>query len=166
MSPGISARTSYLRVFSWNGETYAMGRLGVLAKAKNPEPVFEMGPNPFRDGPYAGRVRHVAVTVRGNSLLVFFSAIGDAPERILFSKIDLNGDWAQWKASAAVEVIAPREHYECAGLPVKASKAGESEGPENALRDPALFEEGGKVVLFYSVCGEQGIGAARVSLPE
>jgi len=31
------------------------------------------------------------------------------------------------------------------------------------LRDPALFEEKGKVTLFYSVCGEQGIGGADVT---
>ncbi len=44
-----------------------------------------------------------------------------------------------------------------------ASKAGESEGKEHALRDPALFDESGKVSLFYSVCGEQGIGGADVT---
>jgi hypothetical protein len=44
-----------------------------------------------------------------------------------------------------------------------ASKIGESEGRERALRDPALFEENGKVYLFYSVCGEQGIGAADIT---
>ena len=47
-------------------------------------------------------------------------------------------------------------------LPVVPSKLGESEGRERALRDPALFEENGKVFLFYTVCGEQGLGAAEV----
>jgi hypothetical protein len=68
-----------------------------------------------------------------------------------------------WRASPPLEVLAPRERYECPDLPVTPSKPGESEGPENALRDPALFEEGGKVTLFYSVCGEQGIGGADVT---
>ena len=161
--PGISAKTSYLRVFRWNGTDYGMGRLGVLARARNPASPFEMGPNPFDGGPYAGRVRHAAPLVRGDSLFVFFSAIGDAPERILLAKIALTPDWTAWKASPAIEVLAPREAYECVSLPVVASKIGESDGPEHALRDPAVFAEHGKIFMFYSVCGEQGIGAADVT---
>ncbi|HWE51980.1 MAG TPA: hypothetical protein VG273_19465 [Bryobacteraceae bacterium] len=163
--PGITQRTSYLRLFEWNGNYYGMARLGVLSRAKDPLSTFEPGPNPFDGGPYAGRVRHVAVLVRGNKLYVFYSGIGDAPERILLSTIDLNNDWNTWKASAPVEILTPREPYECPDIPVTPSKAGESEGKENALRDPALFEENGRITLFYSVCGEQGIGAAAVTLP-
>jgi hypothetical protein len=161
--PGITLRTSYLRAFLWNGENYGMARLGVLSKAKDSLAPFELGPNPFSQGPYARRVRHVAVLVRRNTLYVFFSAIGDAPEKISLSTIGMDRDWLNWKASASVEVLAPREPYECFELPVTPSKAGESEGKEHALRDPALFEENGKVFLFYSVCGEQGIGAADVT---
>ena len=112
---------------------------------RNIEGPFEAGPNPFDHSPYAGRVRHVAVLVKGDTLYVFFSAIGDAPERILLSTIALNGDWKTWKASPPVEVLTPREKYECPNLPVIPSRAGESEGPENALRDPALFRENGKL---------------------
>jgi hypothetical protein len=161
--PGIAAKTSYLRVFQRNGAFYAMGRLGVLLRAKDPLADFELGPNPFDQGPYAGRVRHVALLIRPNGLYVFFSPIGDAPEKILLSRVELDGDWHSWKASPPVEVLAPARPYECAQLPIMPSKAGESEGPENALRDPALFEESGKVTLFYSICGEQGIGAADVT---
>jgi hypothetical protein len=161
--PGITAKTSYLRIFQRKGAFYAMGRLGVLLRAKDPLAPFESGPNPFDPGPYAGRVRHVALLVRGEVLYVFFSAIGDAPEKILLARVALNGDWTNWKASPAVEVLSPSKPYECVVLPLTPSKAGESEGPERALRDPALFEENGKVTLFYSVCGEQGIGAADVT---
>jgi len=161
--PAVTLRTSYLRVFRWDGSYYGMARLGVLAKAGDPLAPFELGPNPFDPGPYANRVRHVALLRRGKTLYVFFSAIGDAPERILLSTMALDGDWRSWKTSQPIEVFAPRDRYECPDLPVTPSKPGESEGPENALRDPALFEEGGKVTLFYSVCGEQGIGAADVT---
>jgi hypothetical protein len=161
--PGIALKTSYLRVFKWSGGHYGMARLGVLARAASDEGPFESGPNPFDGSAYAGRVRHVAVLVKGSTLYVFFSAIGDAPERILLSTIALAGDWTKWKASPAVEVLAPRERYECANLPAVASRAGESEGPENALRDPALFQDRRKTILFYSVCGEQGIGGADVT---
>ena len=161
LQPGISLKTSYLRVFRYAGAWYGMARLGVLAKTENPLAAFALGPNPFAGGPYAGRVRHVAALPRGNTLFVFFSAIGDAPEKILLTRLALTGDWQNWKASAPVEVLVPHERYECVDLPVVPSQAGESEGPEHALRDPALFEENGKVFLFYSVCGEQGIGANR-----
>jgi hypothetical protein len=161
--PGITLKTSYLRVFDWSGVHYGMARLGVLSRAQTIEGPFEPGPNPFDGPPYAGRVRHVAPLVRGDKLYVFFSAIGDAPEKILLSTIALHGDWTTWKASPPVEVLAPREKYECPDLPVTPSRAGESEGPENALRDPALLSEHGKLFLFYSVCGEQGIGGADVT---
>jgi hypothetical protein len=161
--PWIALKTSYLRVFEWSGAHYGMARLGVLARAKSIEGPFEAGPNPFEASPYAGRVRHVALLVKGSTLYVFFSAIGDAPERVLLSTIALDGDWKTWKASPPVEVLTPRKPYECASLPVTPSRAGESEGPENALRDPALFQENGKLFLFYSVCGEQGIGGADVT---
>jgi len=161
--PGLTLRSSYLRTFRWDGSYYGMARLGVLARTGDPLDAFEIGPNPFDNSPYAARVRHVAVLLRGRRLYVFFSAIGDAPEKILLSSIALEGDWRTWKASSPVEVLAPRQPYECPNLPVVPSKPGESEGPENALRDPAVFEDGGKVTLFYSVCGEQGIGAADVT---
>jgi hypothetical protein len=32
------------------------------------------------------------------------------------------------------------------------------------VRDPFVFEEGGKLFLFYSICGESGIAAAEVTL--
>ena len=140
-----------------------MGRLGVLGKSEDPLGKFESGPNPFDQGPYSRRVRHVAVLARGNTLYVLFSAIGDAPEKIMLSTIALKGDWQNWRASTPAEILAPREKYECVDLPPTPSQAGESEGPEHALRDPAIFEEDGKVYLFYSVCGEQGIGGAELS---
>jgi hypothetical protein len=32
------------------------------------------------------------------------------------------------------------------------------------LRDPYVFEENGKMYLFYSFCGEQGIAAAELTV--
>jgi hypothetical protein len=140
-----------------------VSRLGVIGHAGEPLGRFELGQSAFAGGAYEGKVRHVAVVLRGDLLYVFFSAIGDAPERILLSTISLTDDWHSWKASAPVEVIAPREKYDCVALPAVPSKAGESEGPENALRDPDAIDENGRVTLFYSYCGEQGIAAADVT---
>jgi hypothetical protein len=156
-------KVSYLRALPLDGYVYSMARLGVLARSRDPLASFEVGPNPFRDGPYAGRVRHVALLRRDRTLFVFFSGIGDAPERILLSSIDLSGDWQTWKASPPVEVLRPETSYECPGLPNRPSEPGEIYGPARQLRDPALFEEDGQTFLFYTVCGEQGIAAANVT---
>jgi hypothetical protein len=162
-SGGIAARTSYLRVFRYKGGYYSLSRLGILGTASDLAGPYELGPDLFSHSPYAGRVRHVGLLARGETLHVFFSAIGDAPEKILHTTIPLGNDWHTWQISQTAEVLAPRESYECVDLPVRPSKAGESEGRERALRDPAVFEENGKVYLFYTVCGEQGIGAADVT---
>ena len=125
---------------------------------------FELGPNPFRETSYGtNRVRHVATLVRGNRLFVFFTAIGDAPERMMLSTIDLTSDWMQWKASTPVEVMRPEAPYECVDLPVEPSAVGDVEVPVRQIRDPAILEEGGRTFLFYSTCGEQGIAAAEIS---
>jgi hypothetical protein len=161
--PGITVRTSYSRVFRWRDTWYIMGRLGVLGRANDLLARFEAGPNPFDGGTWAGRVRHVAPMVRGDTLYVFFSGIGDAPERILLSTIALTSDWRTWRASPPVEVLRPLAAYECTDIPITPSKAGEAEGPEHALRDPGVIEDKGRLLLFYSYCGEQGIAAAEVT---
>jgi hypothetical protein len=133
-------------------------------RSRDPIGVFEIGPNPFRDSPYANRVRHVAVTLRGNLLHVFFTAIGDDPERVMVSTIEMQGDWQSWRASEAVEVLRPEAAYECSHLPSEPSAAGDVKGPVKQLRDPAIFEEAGRTFLFYSICGEQGIAGAELTL--
>ena len=163
LRPGITLRTSYARLFRWRDSWYTMGRLGVLGRSNDLLSRFETGPNPFDGGAWAGRVRHVALLARGDTLYVFFSAIGDAPERILLSTIALASDWSAWHASSPVEVLRPMAAYECTGIPITPSKAGEADGPEHALRDPAVIEENGRIMLFYSYCGEQGIAAADVT---
>lgn len=156
-------RASYLRVFPHDGALYAMARLGRLLRAPNTQTAFEAGPNPFRDGSNAERVRHVAVLKRGNHLYTFFTAIGDAPERIMVSTIELTGDWTTWKVSSASEILRPDAAYECPTLRIMPSVAGDVKEPVHQLRDPAVFEENGRTFLFYSFCGEQGIAGAELT---
>jgi hypothetical protein len=157
-------KESYLRVFREGDSLFALARLGVLLRSAGPASAFETGANPFRDGPYAGRVRHVALARRGQELFVFFSAIGDAPEHILVSTIGLAGNWQNWKASTPMDVLEPQTSYECPNLPVAPSEAGDVEGRVRQMRDPAIFEESGRTWLFYTICGEQGIAAAELQM--
>lgn len=155
-------RQTYMRIFRRDGYFYAVSRLGALARSRDPLQPFEAGPNPFRDGPQAGRLRHVALAVRSNRLYVFFTQIGDAPERVMLSTIDMNGDWTSWRASSAVDVLAPEAAYECPDLPNLPSESGDVEEPVRQIRDPFVFEDEGRTFLFYSTCGEQGIAAAEL----
>ncbi|HUR35575.1 MAG TPA: hypothetical protein VM032_17350 [Vicinamibacterales bacterium] len=162
--PAIT-RASYLRVFRRGGSLYAVSRLGAVSRTADPLAAFEPGPNLFAGSRHAGRVRHVALVVRGDRMLVFFTGIGDAPERVLMSSVDLAGDWTTWKASDPVDVLAPEMAYECSDLPNEPSEAGDIDKPARQIRDPFIFEDQGRAYLFYSTCGEQGIAAAEIALP-
>jgi hypothetical protein len=163
--PAIS-KTSYLRVFPHGEYLYGMARLGLLLRSSDPLASFEAGGNPFGAGPYAGRVRHVALTRRGNSIYVFFTAIGDAPERVMVATMDVSGGWGDWRASEPMELLQPEAAYECTHLPNAPSQGGDVKGPVRQLRDPATFEDNGRTYPFYSFCGEQGIAAAELTFSE
>ena len=81
----------------------------------------------------------------------------------MMSTIDLGGDWKSWRASTPVDVLSPEATYECTELVNAPSLGGDVKGPVRQLRDPGLFEEGGRTYLFYSFCGEQGIAAAELT---
>jgi hypothetical protein len=162
--PGIT-KESYIRVFQYGGKYYGMARLGKLLRTDDPLSAFENGPDPFRDSMFANKVRHVAVTVRGSRLNVLFTVIGDAPERLYFSTIDLTPDWNAWRVTTPVEILRPEKDYECVALPIARSEVGDVEVPVRQIRDPALFEEQGRTYLIYSTCGEQGLAGAEIKMP-
>ena len=161
--PAIT-RQSYLRVFPYQGRFYGMARLGQLLRAPGPLDTFELGGSPFRDSPYAGRVRHVTLLEENGLLHIVFSAIGDAPESILYTTVEMKGDWDQWRIGRVATVLAPEARYECPDLPVAKSEVGEIDHPARQLRDPALFRDEGTLFLFYTFCGEQGIAGADVTI--
>lgn len=158
-------KDSYLRVFPYGGYWYGFFRLGAMARAKDPLDAFDLGPNPFRDSPYAGKVRHVTVVPKGNQLQMLFTVIGDAPERILFTTIDLTKAWSEWRVAPAVEVLRPQTDYECASAPEVPSQVGDVMGRVKQIRDPYVFQDAGRTYLFYATCGEQGVAAAEITLP-
>jgi hypothetical protein len=161
--PAIT-RQSYLRVIPFDGRFYGMARLGQLLRASNPFEAFELGGSPFRNSPYAGRVRHVSLLEDNGLLHIVFSAIGDAPESILYTTVQMKGDWDTWRIGPVSTVLVPETNYECPHLAVEKSEVGEIDRPARQLRDPALFRDEGKLYLFYTFCGEQGIAGAEVTL--
>ena len=107
-------------------------------------------------------VRHVTVLQRGDRLHVFFTRIGDAPEHLLHTTIDLNIGWQSWHADTSTMVLSPERGWEGAHLPASPSLIGAVDFA-NALRDPCLFEEQGKVWLVYAGGGEHSLGLAEIT---
>jgi hypothetical protein len=150
---------SYFRVFHYNGLTYALAMPGQLYRSRDGLTGFEAGPVLFNPN-----MRHAALLRRGTELLVFWTQVGDAPERILLSRIDLSGDWMQWRDGPAIEVLRPERSWEGADAPVVPSVRSTAYGMVNQLRDPAIYEEDGRIYLLYAVAGESGIAIAEVLL--
>jgi len=147
----------YFRAFHHDGFVYALSMPGVIYRSHDGLTGFEEGPRLFNPD-----MRHSALLKRGNRLFVFWTQRDDAPERVLVSTIDLTGDWDTWTNTEPVEVLRPERPWEGAELPVEPSRGGSIDIPVNQLRDPAIFEEDGRVYLLYSVAGERGIGLAEV----
>lgn len=159
----------YMRLFRWRGWSYGMAKGGLLFRSKDGLTTFEKGHNPFPGGDARDEEandagpRHLALHLVGKSLHIYYTNIGDAPERIFRSEIDLTPEWTHWRTAGGVDVLRPETEYEGAHLPVKKSAAGAARTPENALRDPAIFaDEDGRVYLLYSIAGEQGIAIAEL----
>ena len=156
----------YFRVFRWQEDYYALTRLGRLFRSQNGATPFTEGQNPFRGVRHAQRIRHLAVQVKDDKLVVCFSQFGDKPESIFCSDIQLSENWALWKASSPRLVLKPEMSYEGANLPLIASKQGMSTGPCRQLRDPAIFtEDDNRTFLLYTVAGEMGIAIAELTEP-
>src|SRR6185437_6028988 len=151
----------YFRVFRWHGYYYALARAGVLLRSHDGLTPFETGPALFADDAKLV-LRHAAVDVQGNRLAIYYSRIGDRPERILLSYISLVPDWRAWKASPPVTVISPETPEEGSDRPLEVSKMGEAEVRVRELRDPAIFHDGGKTYLLYSIAGEAGLSIAEL----
>jgi hypothetical protein len=152
---------SYFRVFQHGGAHYAISNGAILHRSSDGVTPFEEGPNLF-PMPEGHRVRHSAVSIDGDVLTVFYSRIGDAPERILSSTIRMTADWKHWKPSEGVDVLRPEMEWEGAGLSLEPSREGPAKVPVRQLRDPAIYREGGKTWLLYSVAGESGIAIAEL----
>lgn len=152
---------SYFRVLEWGGYVYAFSRDGSLFRASEHAGPFEAGPSLFKHSRHH-LVRHVAVDLRGDTLWVYYSRIGDRPERIMVSRIKLDPDWKKWSATYPEDVLKPDMAYEGSNLPMVTSKPGEVREPAPALQDPAIFRDGNKTYLFYVASGERAIAAAEL----
>jgi len=149
--------SSYFRVWQWRDRWYALGMPGIVYRSLDGGMTFETGNTIF-----SADCRHVAVTLENHTLLVYHTQVGDCPERILMSQIDLRDDWQNWTATPAIDVLRPLEIWEGANEPLEPSVRGLAKTPVNQLRDPAIYEEGNHRYLLYSFAGEQGIALTQL----
>ena len=148
---------SYFRGFRWKGTHYALAMPGLFLRSGTGLSDFERGQTLFNE-----HMRHSAVKLDGDVLSVFYTIVGDVPERILLSRIRLAADWQQWKESAPEVILEPETEYEGASIALKPSVRGLALGRLRELRDPAIFEEAGRTYLLYTVAGESGIAIGEL----
>ncbi len=176
---------AYFRVFRWRDAWYAWAMPGQFLKSPDglsrfhAPPAVTHGDDWFlaetRDElkrrfmtmsaglTFPPTSRHAAVLLRGNRLWVVFSRVGDAPERLLFTTVDLDADWQAWRPDGLHELLAPSTDYEGADLPVEPSTYGAvMDRRACQVRDPCLYEEDGRLWLLYAVAGEHAIALAEL----
>lgn len=146
----------YWRAFRWANMWYVLSMPGQLYRSVDGLNDFEAGPAPFRN-----TMRHSAVRLVGHTLTVVYSNIGDAPEHLLVATMDLTGDWSTWRPTEPVSLLEPATIDEGVDLPIEPSRNGAFYGRIRQLRDPAFFEEAGRLYLLYSIAGESGIAVAE-----
>jgi hypothetical protein len=150
----------YFRVFQYKEKFYSVAKNknegGVIYESDSWDgefkPKFELIPN----------MRHSAVYVNGDFLFLFYTCIGDMPESIFMTKINLKN----WKVLSVEKIIEPKTQYEGANLPIRKSMPGSSTlrygGMVNELRDPYVYIEKNKIFMLYSLAGEFGIGLTQL----
>jgi hypothetical protein len=106
-------------------------------------------------------MRHPAVWVENDRLHLFFSRVGDAPERILASTVEPLDDWNAWRPSTEQTVVFPKDMRPSMSewhLP----RYGPAHIVMRPLRGPFVFEDEGELYLLYTVGGEHGSAMAKL----
>ena len=152
---------SYMRVFQHEGMSYCMAMPGQFYRSKDGLSQFEEGPLLFDSS-----MRHAALLKREDRLYVFWTRVGDTPERILMSTIDFSKSWSEWSPGEPFELLRPELSWEGADAPMEPSTRSVVYGKANQLRDPAIYVEGDRTYLLYAIAGESGIAIAELTFPE
>ena len=156
----------YFRVFEHaDGYHYALAKYfndgGIMYRSEDGLTNFEEGPR------ILPRVRHKALWENDGHLYVFFSRGFDEPEHLLVSRIEnLEDDWEEWRFTEPQTVLRPEKDFEGVHEPIEQSSFGATYDFVHQLRDPAIYEEDGRVFLLYSAAGEWSIAIAEIFLEE
>lgn len=146
----------YMRVFNYRGKVYGMSMPGILYRSLDGISEFEVRKRWL----FSTDVRHAGLYLNGEDLYIFFSKVGDSPERIFYTRMNMRAeDWNEWAAEPPRELLRPERAWEGASLEKKASLRGAMGEAVNQLRDPDIFRDvDGKLYMLYTGAGEQAIG--------
>jgi len=147
----------YFRLLPFDGWFYGIAMPGQLYRSRDGLDDFEAGPR-LTDEP----IRHHAILQHEGQCYVFWSRVGDRPERILVSLLNYAADWQDWRLGETFEVHRAERSWEGADIAPRASEYGAVMQRVNQLRDPAIFVEGKRIYLLYSIAGEQGIAIGEL----
>jgi hypothetical protein len=150
--------SSYLRLFKHDDWYYALTMPAQLYRSRDGLSYFETGPR-LTDEP----IRHHALLRHQQRWYLLWTRVGDEPERILASTLQTDTDWEKWCLGSTHELHRARQHWEGADLPPNASQYGGIMQRVNQLRDPAIYQEDGRIYLLYATAGEQGIAIGELS---
>ncbi len=159
-----------------DGHYYALARIvreeGSVVLCRSPS--IE---GPYEQGPRLGRsIRNFHLfDVGDGEMYVLFSMTGDRPERILLGSVDRpasSANWTDWKLLPGPRILRPEYWYEHGNAEVTTSKPGLAESRHRVSDPRILLDERDSSdnatrisgLIFYSVQGERGIAAARVSI--
>ncbi|KAI2491538.1 hypothetical protein MHU86_23015 [Fragilaria crotonensis] len=156
----------YTRVFLHNNIFYAIAKsqenpVGSMVLLSSDSP---LGPFQYVKTFVEG-VRNVSLHQKGDRLFVFYSLIGDLPERILLGVIHLNAV-AEWRLRPGPIILEPLHDGDL--VPSEAGPAPCAAVPQ--LRDPFFVPDSNegeselRGILFFTVRGELAIGAARLQI--
>lgn len=112
--------------------------------------------------PIKQRHRHASVLLDGSTIVIYYTRVRDAPERIYRATIDASQPWGEWALTNEQCVRRPELSWEGAQFPVEFSNLGPANSV-NQLRDPFIYDDGTDRALFYSYAGESGIAMATFS---
>ena len=158
----LFATYAYARTFAYDGKVFRLNpREGSFAVEKAAGIL----------GPYSTAVkittglglpmRHIGVQVSGSTLHVFYTIIGDRPERIMVAEIDLTQPWGSWTMTGNQCVRQPELEWEGGLLSLTSSKKGPANNVRE-IRDPFVLVDGSDRWLYYSYAGESGIAVAKL----
>ena len=154
----------YFRVFAHGSWVYAISWAGVLLRAQSWDGPFETGPNLPDVRTDQRFIRHAEVHVRDETLHIFYTCIGDCPERIFHVSVALSPDWTTWVATEPTLVLEPEQDWEGADLERSRSKIGAADKRLRELRDPCIFKDDDKTYLLYAGAAESGgIGVVELA---
>ncbi len=148
----------YLRVFQLDDLYYGLGMPGYFYQSKDGRRDFRLVKRLFSDN-----MRHSAVLVQDKKIYVFYTDVADLPEHIICCQL-LGESADKWYCGPKQDLLYPDLAYEGGDLPLKRSTRGPAPQPVRQLRDPAIYVEGERVFLLYSVQGEFGIALAELFL--